>query len=794
FVMQWSRPELPFAGGARLVGIEVRDTETGGVEPRILHDFARWKEDLRSVEELGAFRLAGRNLVTGDGPGEPVLVTEVSASAFRLVGAPPLHGRTLLEDDERANASPVVVIGHDLWQDRFGGRLDAVGTTIRLGGTQATVVGVMPEGFEFPHSQNIWTSLRFDPLEFAPGEGPAIYLFGRLAPGASLELAQAEIETLGFQAAAAYPETHAGLAPRVVPFPELVHMPAPGLFNPEFLFLNLFILALVVLLCANVALLLFARAATRESELVVRSALGAGRRRIVLQLFSEALVLGGVATVVGLMGAKYGYEWFLTAIEGAEGPLPFWFEPRISPTTVLYALGLTVVGAAVAGILPALKVTRGVAASLRESTAGGGGLRFGGVWTLVIVAQVALTMPLPAFTYFALDEMAGVSRLHVDIATENFLTARLELDRDLESIAPTDLFDPNNAFGGSGLESDSAFLARYASNLDELERRLLAEPAVRAVTFVDRLPLTYHPAHQVELDEGAITPPDDRGHRISTARIEPNYFEAFGVPILVGRGFDSEDVISGARVVIVDEPFVERVLGGRNPIGLRLRYIAIERAPPPGPDAPWYEIVGVVGDLGMENGYGRGGVYHPVARGENYPASLVIHLSSDPTGFSTRLRTLGAEVDPTLRVESLTSLEDIANGEEGIYAWGVSAVVLLTFTALMLSLAGIYAVMSFAVSRRTREIGIRVALGAKPRSLLLAIFRRPLVQVGLGVLAGAYLLGMLSHWMFGGITLGQMLLVAVYALVMAGVCLLACVVPTRRALGVEPVTALRAEG
>ena len=784
FGSQWVNPTLSFDEDRRLVGIVVEDTQVRRLETRVLHDFVAWRESLRSVETLGAFRLVGRNLRTGEGPGEPVQVTEISPSAFGLTRTPPLLGRFLLEEDERPDAPPVVVIGYAVWRERFGAALDVVGRTVRLGATPTTVVGVMPEGYEFPHSQRIWTPLRLNPLEFSIGEGPGLYVFGRLASGVTVARAQAEVATLGIRANVAT-DAPGHLRVRVVPFPELVFLPVPGFFDPGFIYINVFSVALVVLFGANVALLLFARAAARETEFVVRNALGAGRSRIVLQLFVEALVLGGLAAVAGLIGARYGYEWFLTALEAAEGPQPFWFVPRISPATAIYAVGLTLLGAGVAGILPALKVTRGLAGALRKSSAGGGGLNFGGVWTMIIIAQVAVTVPLPAFAYFATNEMVDLRTLDSVIPTDEYLTARLEPEREVD-VTGAGAGDP----AGRETVQDSLF-ARYTATVAELERRLVAEPAVDGVTYASRLPFTYHPYHQVELDEGAIPPPDVRGHRVGTADVAVDYFDVFGAPILSGRGFDSEDLVSGARVVVVDQPFVNRVLGGANPLGRLVRYVAIERSGPVGPESPWYEIVGVVGGLGIENGYGRGGVYHPLARGSGYPTNIVVHLAAGSEDFASRLRTLAMEVDPTLRVENLMPLDGVPRAEAGLYAWGVSAIGLVTLLALMLSMAGIYAVLSYTVSRRTREIGIRTALGARATSLVRAVFRRSLLQVGLGICVGGILLLVSAEYMFGGLDTVDYWAAALASVIVTCVSLLACVMPTRRALQVQPMAALK---
>jgi hypothetical protein len=369
--------------------------------------------------------------------GEPVDHVEMSASGFRLTRVPALLGRTLVDADEAPDAPAVLVIGHDLWSTRFGSDSAVIGRTVTLGAEPVEIVGVMPEGFAFPVAHNAWRPFRLDALDYQPRQGPAINVFGRLARGARLADAQREIALLGQRAATAYPETHEFLRPQVVPYAKsFVNIPgwaAAGLLMSG----NLLLILLLLLVCSNVALLLFARAATREGEIIVRSALGASRRRIVLQLFSEALVLAGVAAVVGLAAVSYGIRWGLRMVEGElmdGGRMPFWFYGRLSPTTILYAVLLTVLTAVVTGVIPAMRVTRDLANRLKEVTAGGGGVRFGGFWTAIIVAQVAVTVVFPSVAFFVGQDVAKIRTYDLGVDTGEFLTFELQMDR----VAPGD--------------------------------------------------------------------------------------------------------------------------------------------------------------------------------------------------------------------------------------------------------------------------------------------------------------------------------------------------------------------
>ena len=787
------RPSLPLPDGGGIVGIRMWDARANNVDPRVLHDFGTWQREVKSLVDLGAFRSVQRNLITADGAGEPIEVVEISPSAFRVTRVPPLMGRTLLETDAAPGAPPVTVIGHDLWQRRFDADPDIVGRTVRLGRTKSTVVGVMPPGYRFPVSHDLWTPFQLDSRGARPREGPSIRVFARLAPGASLGEANAELTTIAQRMAADLPETHEHLRPEVLPYGRSMFALSPT-DMALVASLNIPALMLLVLICGNVALLMFARAATRENEMAVRTALGASRARIIMQLFAEALVLGTMAAVLGLTVAGRGLAWLKRVIEidVFDGrSMPFWFDGSISATTLVYAAVLTFLGALIAGVVPALKVTRGMGSRLQQQSAGGGGMRFGGIWTAVIVAQIAITVAFPAVTFFVKRDAKQVEEMDPGIPAHEYLATRLEMDRE----APP---------GASPDSSRAAYLKRYSAAYEELERRLATDPSVAGVTFAERLPLMYHPHRIIEIDEGGGAPllpewPD--GYRVSSAKVARNYAAVMGAPILMGRDFHAGDLEENAVSVIVNQSFVTRVLGDRNPIGRRIRYVLYEdRSPrfvPVAERGPWYEIVGVVRDLGMSGGQDPkvSGIYHPARIAEILPAQIAVHVKGNADPFTPTLRRIVGEIDPTVRLYDIAALSRAKDAElETLRFWfrlllGVCAV------ALVLSLAGIYAVMSFTVARRTREIGIRVALGASQRRVITAVFARPLVQITMGVTAGLALLIALSSlgnagpipWkLYGGF--------AVYSVFMLGVCLLACIVPTVRALRVEPTEALRSEG
>jgi predicted permease len=776
FVMvgQFLRPTLPLPGGERVVRIHSWDAAANETEQRTMNDFLAWRGALRTVTDLGAARDVSVNLVVGRDVGPPVDAAEVTASAFRIASGPPLLGRTLVPADERPGAPPVVVIGHDVWRKRFAGDPGVVGRTVQLGGAYATVVGVMPEGFGFPVAHEMWTPLRPDALAPAPREGPGVAVFGRLAPGATLESAQAELAAFGRRAAAASPTTHRHLQPHVVPYAS----DFPGNQLPVLFSVNLVAVTLLVLICSNVALLVFARAASREGELVVRSALGASRGRIVAQLFAETLVLGAVAAAVGLAAAHFTLRhWGVEFLELNAGPLPFWFDVRVTPTTVLYAGALTLLGAAIAGVVPARKITRGLGARLKAGTAGGGGVRFGGVWTAVIVTQVAFTVAFPVTLFFQQQEGMRIRSHDVGFAAGEYLAMQLTTDA------------PDSA----------AHAARLVPALERLRQRVAAEPGVRGVTFADRLPRASYSQRRIELDEPAAA-----DLMIATiASVDPSYFDALEAPVLAGRAFTLADLAPNARVMIVDQGFVDLHLQGRSPIGRQVRLVYRDA-----PAQPWYEIVGVVKELGMGHALQAeriAGMYLPMVPGSDGAINMMVHAPGDPLSLTARVRELAAEVDPALRISEVQRADQVSDTMLWVHGMWMRITFGVTAVAILLSLAGIYAVLSFTVARRTREIGVRVALGAPRPRVIAAIFRRPLTQVGAGVAVGFVLVALAAlvipghkpdtafELNPGALSLGQYALLAAYAALMVGVCMLACVVPTRRALRVQPSEALRVE-
>jgi len=777
---------LPEDPGDRIRSVRYWDQSISLPEQPTGFELDRWRAELTTFSELGAYREDAYNLRSEGGQATPVRAAEVTASTFGMLGAVPELGRTLDVGDEQPGAPNVVVIGHDLWQGRLAADPNVIGSTVRLGDGSYTVVGVMREGFLFPVRQEVWLPLR-EELLTRPADGRQLQLFGRLADGVTTEDAQVEVAAAGSRLAADFPATNEHLAAEVVRFgASQLNMPRGGwqAMN-ESLLLRVRSLILLAVACSNVAMLVFAGTATRFRELAIRTSLGASRRRILSQMFGESLLVAVSAAGLGVLGL----QWLVLRVQGmllasqVRQSLPYWMDFGLRAPTVWGALGVAVLSAAIAGILPTLKVTGSkVQENIRKAEAGRSGIRFGGVTSALIVADVAIAVGVVGLAIGMGDQIRESldADARVGVPADEYLAVELDLPSDRQAAAATQL---------------------------SLVERLEAEPRVRGVALADRLPRQDHHFRRFEVEgetswrsvdgrEGATMPPT-----LPVARVDPGFFDALGAPILSGREFGQADLADSAATVIVNTRFVDLRLGGRNPLGQRIRFWESGYGGASRPEGRWYEIVGVVGALGMNvtTPEQDAGIYLPAAPGTLDPLSLAIHLEGDPETFVPRVREIVASVDPTVVLQPPRVLSGVIGGAYYFYLGSSAALAVIVGILIALAASGIYAIMSFAVSERTREIGIRRSLGERTGALALRIGRRALVQIVLGMLIGVgpgmflYRLTQLGY-RAPAATAGLAATVIGGVSIAILIAMLACVSPTRRALRIDPSEALRAEG
>lgn len=761
-------PRLPLDDGDRIVRIEYLDSRTLNPEQRTMHEFTQWREQLANIGEVSAHRTVQRNLLLEGRAPQIVRVAEMSATGFGVTRVPPLLGRTLIAADEVSGSEEVVVIGYAAWQRYFEGDRTVVGREVQLGRTRATVVGVMPEGYRFPVNHEFWIPLRVAQSE--PLDGPEITVFGRLRNGASLESARAELETWGTRIAQLSPETHARLVLRVLPFAASREPSASG----ELFLLNMGAWLILVLACANVAALMFARTALRESEIVVRNALGASRMRIMGQLFAEALVLTSVSAIVGLVGTRTAIAFALGLTAERHTPLPFWIDANIAPATILYTALLAIAAAGMVGLLPALRATgRQVRAQLSQIGSGGTSMRFGGAWSAIIVMQVALSVLCLPFGIAAAFEAYRETTLRAAYSSDPYLTFRPVIDAESSAAAETMSAEQVNAV------------------MSELSRRLVDEPEIAGVTVVNALPGLDHPLARIEAQHGSEAPfivqANTEGERVRVGGVGPGFFELFQVPVISGREFSTADIGSSLPVVVINESMARNI--GGNVIGVRVRFAAIGEQDP----GLWHEVVGVVRNFGLTpTAQGEADfMYTPVSTAE--APWMVVRVKGNADTYAHRLRTVAMDVNPSLRLHDVLSLrETIRRADQGIISMVLIAITIVLLI-VALSAASLYALMSVAVALRTREVGIRVAIGASSRAVLTSLFRRVAIQVGIGVVAGNIIVGMLLNIMLEEVVspAAVLLPMAAASITMLLVGLGACAVPARRALRIQPTDALR---
>lgn len=760
----------PLDEGDRIVALDYLDMGNEDCYCTTRFDLDAWRGSQRSVRQLSAFRDSHRYLHVAGGTTGGVRVAEMTASGFDVARVQPLLGRPLVTSDEVEGAPAVLVIGNEEWRRDFGADRGILGREVRLDGTPYTVVGVMPEGFRFPHSHGYWTALRSGPAPRGPGEGPRVTIFGRLAPGVPSAAAEAELRIVSARLARELPAAYRTFRPIVRPYVQVlldVHQYPAWIVWTMQLFGALVLAAVAV----TVAALVYARTASRQAEIAVRTALGASRRRIITQLFVEALAVSSLAAATGLLIANFGFRQIVAINPGS---LPYWVEPGLPASTVAYAMGLAVLAAFIVGIVPALAATGQRLQSTLRQMGGATGMRLGSTWTALIVVQVAVAVAvLPPVIAIAWNTYRQ-PRAEPTFPVEEMLVLRLE------RAAPG---------GASGEQADQSFAGTQA----ELIRRIAAEPGVLGVTYASAPPRSGQGV-RIEVEGGVATAAPTPVVAFSSG-VAPDYFEVFGARLLAGRAFGSGDAPGGAAAV-VSRSFVRRFLGGGAALGRRVRSTPIAAGDSVQP-GPWLEIVGVVDDLydeGVEAEFQRPAIHLPAALGAA-PVTVAIRTRGiDPDVLLPELWEIAAEVAPGHPM-TVAGPDELRGGDtRRTVRFSVLLVGLVTLSVLLLSAAGISAMMSFAVTRRYREIGIRSALGASRRQVLLTIFSRSALQLALGLAVGVTLVALLERLSGGELMRGQqhVLVPAVAALLMAAA-LLATAGPARQVLRVHPMEALRQE-
>ena len=760
---------LPYERSERLV-LLIGTVERATVERRgnSYPDFLDWRAQATLFEEMAVYINAAVTLADGGAP-ERVQMEGVSPSYFGLLGVAPMLGRTFRTDENRTGDA-VAVLSHALWQRRFGADPAVVGRSVRLDAATYDVIGVMPPGFAGLTDQAVlWTPFAtLMPQSVRESRGArGFFAVARLVDGTAIESAQAELDGISRQLALEYPNSNVGRAVEVSP----LSVEAFGQVRPAILALMGAVGLVLLLACANVATLLIGRSEGRKREMALRTALGAGWSRLLRQLVTESVVLTGSGAVVGLCVA-----WAAVRLLVAFSPLslPSFVEPALGGPVMLFVTGVSLACAVLMGIAPALNARAGRLAdafkdSSRGSSSGLGSVR---VRNVLVVAEVCLAVILLVGAGLMIRTVQNVGAIDPGFETESVLSLSLSVPRTKTEVAR----DTPRVDGVSW---------------GVIVERLTAVPGVTSVALASDLPLGPDSSAIFYSAEGDSTSGAQAQPRAYIHRVTPNFFNTMGVPLVAGRTFDTVETESDRGVVIVSASVAERFWPGEDPVGKRIKRGALTS------DAPWWTIIGVVPELNYralpENPTADPDIYLPYADSAEH--AVVLRTSVEPEEVVPSVRRVAAELVPGAVVYDIASVAQratamTASSDFTTWLMGIFALVALTLAAI-----GIYGVMSYLVTQRTREFGIRLALGATGGGIVRMVLRRgaPLIGAGLvlGVTAAIGVSRVLESMLFGVSTLDLSSAVAVALLaIVAGV---ACLVPAYRAARVDPIVAIRAE-
>jgi putative ABC transport system permease protein len=755
--------DLPIEQADRLMHLE-RNQPSEGIDSMevTVHDFLDWRAQQTSFEELAGFYTGTANLAGSDAQPERYEGAFLTANGFEVLGAKAQLGRTFQPGEDSPAAPPAVVLGDEVWRNRFQGDPEILGRTVRINGEAMTVVGVMPAGFRFPVLHDLWLPLRLDTATLKRGEGETLEVYGRLGPGATLESARTEMQAIAERLAAAYPETNEGIGAVVKPYTlEFIGEEAVALLYT----MLVAVLGVLLIACANVANLLLARTALRSREVAVRTTLGAGRVRVVLSVLSEAFVLAAAGAVLGLGLAVAGLALFTRALEPTQPP--YWLEFGIDLRVGGFVVAATLLATLLSGLLPALQASGArVGEVLKDESRGGSSFRLGRLARALVVAEIALACGLLVATGLMVKSVVHLRTTDYGFPVEGVFTARIGL-----------------------FESDYPAAEERVRFFERLQADLEGQPGVRAVGLTSALPILGTGRSRFAVAGQAY----ERDQDLPLARevtVSPGLFETFEVRPLDGRLFSRFDRRDAQPVAIVNRPFADRHFPGESAVGQRVRLGALDT------EEPWRTIVGVVPDmaLGGPEDEDPEGIYLPLAQGEASFVSVAARTEGDPMALAPPVREAVTALDPYLPIYFVQTLEQAVKREMWFVDVFGAIFAIFGLAGLVLAVVGLYGVMAFSVQRRTQEVGIRMALGADGRNIFALLVRQGAVQLALGTAAGVGLALALARGIRILLYRVEPWDPAIFATIVAVILvtgLAATLLPARRAVAVHPAVALR---
>ncbi|HEU4510491.1 MAG TPA: ABC transporter permease [Pyrinomonadaceae bacterium] len=752
---------LPLPQPEQVVQVWEVSRQSGNLKfPVALPNMVDWRTQSSSFAHIAAYSSAGVNLTVDDQP-EHISLLSVTIDYFRVIGVAPAMGRDLREEDGLPDAPRTAVLSHGFWQRRFASDPQIVGRTIRLNSENCTIIGVMPKGFAFPNSEvAIWAPMRGN-LAAAGRHVHSYQAIARLKPGVGLQQAQTEMDAIASRLEQEYAGTNKDVGVRLVSLQkELVESDQPRLL---LLFGALFTVLLIT--CANLAGLLSARASARQKESAIRSALGAGRHRLVRQMLTESMLMVLLGGALGVLVAYLGVKALLAIYPTTP---PTWTEFGIDRAALIFTLGISVLVGLGFGLLPALQFSRTrLNETLKEGNRGTAGRATEKLRAVLVTVQIALALVLLTAGGLLIRSMWQLQQVNPGFNPEQMLTMQLTLPR-----------------------------AKYAEDeqrsrfFEGVLEQIKALPDVKSAAVASQLPFVGgNSASSFQIVGG---PPLPKGETLDTNRrtVSTDYFQTLGLQLLRGRTFDSRDTAKGPRAVVINEAMARKFWPGDDPLG---RYLTFN-------SDTQYEIIGVVSNAKhsslQEEDAPQAYTSHQQVASRTMDLAVRANYSFDgePAPLINAIRQTVTKIDPEQAVHNIGTMEQRLS--ESIAPQRFVALLLSLFAALALiqALIGIYGVMSYAVAQRKQELGIRIALGAQPGGILSLVLRRgmKLTLIGLGLgLIGAVASTRLLRDMLFGIKPFDPLTFAGMTLLLVCISLLACFLPARRATKVDPMNVLR---
>jgi putative ABC transport system permease protein len=717
-------------------------------------------------EGLGAYT-GGRVLLSGYGETESIGGPRVSANFFSVLGVEPVLGRTFQAGEDQQGGPKVVVLSYGLWQGRFGGDPNVIGRALTINGDSFQVIGVLPASFQFAlRTGDLW--LPYQPTQnqltrrFMHGTN----LIGRLKPGVDQAQAQSELGVIASRIEQEHNQSHAGTTMRIVPLQEEVI----GTVRPILLVLLAAVGFVLLIACANVASLLLTRSLARQKEVAIRSALGASRWRVVRQLLTESMLLSLLGGAAGLLIAYWGVPALVAALpQNQLNAMPFLKTLNLDAGILAFSFALSLFTGLVFGLAPALQSSRlDLNEVLKEggrNMAAGAGHR---LRSAMVVTEIALAVVLLVGAGLMMKSLLRLLQTDVGFKTENLLTMGMVL--------PPTKYTENNQ------------LINFSEQIQERVRSL---PGVTNVGTVDILPLNGGNTTRFYID-GDPVPQPGKEIEANMRFVSDSYFQTLGVPLISGRMFDQRDTPDKPNVVIIGKTIAERLFAGRDPVGKKIRYNAIE--------APPVEIVGVVGDVkitGLDEAV-KPVLYYPYRQNASPFANIVVRTSGDATALTASVRNEIRNLEPETAILNVNTMDQMIAQTPASFMRRFPALLISIFAvvALLLASIGIYGVVSYSVSQQTHYIGVRMALGASPSDILRMVLKQGLVLavagVVIGVVAALGLMRLLRTLLFE-VSTSDVTTFAIVTSTLFVVALVACYLPARRATKVDPLTALRYE-